>query len=217
MLLLCAGVELDATFAAACAAAQGDPRRTQPTFGLALAALPDAHWSALTPDGPLRRWRLVEPAPGEALTTGPLRIDERVLHYLAGVPTLDERLRGPRRGDTRRARSRRRTQALAERIGALWSPGGKPLPVVSSAAATAAGAARGRCAAPARSSGSRLLAFDAADCPRRRPSARRSRGSGSARRCSAGRRSSWSATTPTTQLAQRAAVASSRRLAAGGS
>jgi len=60
VLLLCAGVELDGSFPALCAAAQGDPRRTAPTFGLALAVLPDAHWSALRPDGPLRYWRLVD-------------------------------------------------------------------------------------------------------------------------------------------------------------
>src|SRR5688572_19161404 len=49
VLLMCAGVELDAGFAPLCAAAQGDTRRTYPTFSLALAALPEAHWSAITP------------------------------------------------------------------------------------------------------------------------------------------------------------------------
>ena len=94
LLLLCAGIELDSTVAPLCAAAQGDPSRNYPTFSLALAALPDAHWSALTPDAPLRRWRLIEVGNGPALTVTPLRIDERVLHYLAGVPQLDERLVG---------------------------------------------------------------------------------------------------------------------------
>src|SRR6266545_5240300 len=94
LLLLCAGVELDASFSSLCALAQGDPQRAYPTFGLALAALPGAHWSALTPIAPLRRWRLIEVGAGQALTLSPLRIDERVLHYLAGVPYLDERLAG---------------------------------------------------------------------------------------------------------------------------
>src|SRR5690349_6391922 len=40
VLLLCAGVELDASIGAACALAQGDPLRPYPTFDLALAALP---------------------------------------------------------------------------------------------------------------------------------------------------------------------------------
>jgi hypothetical protein len=94
VLLLCAGVELEGRFAEICAAAQGDPRRGFATFGLALAALPDAHWSALTRDRPLRYWRLVETAPGDTLTSAPLRIDERILHLLAGVQSSDERLDG---------------------------------------------------------------------------------------------------------------------------
>ena len=52
IVLLCAGVELDARFSALCAAAQGDPARAYPTFSLALAALEDPHWSAVTPGGP---------------------------------------------------------------------------------------------------------------------------------------------------------------------
>jgi ATPase family associated with various cellular activities (AAA) len=92
VLLLCAGVELDSSFPALCAAAHGVPERDYPTFGLALAALPDAHWSAITPDGALRRWRLIEVGDGPALTTSPLRIDERVLHHLTGTPCLDTRL-----------------------------------------------------------------------------------------------------------------------------
>ena len=94
LLLLCAGMELDATFASLCADAQGDARRSYPTFGLALAILPEPHWSALTPAAPLRHWRLVEVGAGDALTTSQLRIDERVLHDLAGTPHLDERLVG---------------------------------------------------------------------------------------------------------------------------
>jgi len=94
VLLLCAGCELDATFAKLCAAAHGDERRAYPTFGLALAALPDPHWSALSPGAPLRNWRLLEVGPGEHLTSSPLRVDERVLHFLAGVAAPDARLRG---------------------------------------------------------------------------------------------------------------------------
>jgi hypothetical protein len=94
VLLMCAGMELDSKFAAVCAEANGDTRRDYPTFSLALGALPDAHWSALTPDAPLRRWRLIELQPGSDLTKSRLRIDERVLHFLTGVTHLDERLIG---------------------------------------------------------------------------------------------------------------------------
>jgi hypothetical protein len=96
ILLLCAGIELDASFARLCAEGHGDPGRPYPTFSLALAALPTPHWSALTPMAPLRRWRLIEvvPQPGTSLTLSPLRIDERVLHFLTGLQYLDERLVG---------------------------------------------------------------------------------------------------------------------------
>jgi hypothetical protein len=92
-LVMCAAIELDGTFASLCALAAGDPARAYPTFGLALAAFEDAHWNALTPHAPLRRWSLVNLGADVALTTAPLRIDENILHELAGVPELDARLR----------------------------------------------------------------------------------------------------------------------------
>ena len=92
ILLCCAGIELDSGFTALCAAAQGDPQRGYPTFSLALAAFSEAHWSALTPEGPLRRWRLINLGSGPVLTLLPLRIDERVLHFLTGISQLDDRL-----------------------------------------------------------------------------------------------------------------------------
>jgi hypothetical protein len=94
VVVLCAGVELDSSFASLCAQAQGDPQKSFPTFGLALAALPEAHWSALTPDAPLRHWRLIEIGAGGALTASPMRIDERVLNFLVGASHLDDRLAG---------------------------------------------------------------------------------------------------------------------------
>jgi hypothetical protein len=133
VLMLCAGIELDPEFAALCASAQGDPARTYPTFSLALAMLPESHWSALSPEAPLRRWRLIEIATGPVLTLAPLRIDERVLHYLAGVRQLDERLAvmletlPPTDPDTLVP-----SQAdLAHQIAAAWSaaPAGRGVPV----------------------------------------------------------------------------------------
>ena len=92
ILLLCAGVEIDATVPALCAAIQGDPARPYPSFGMALATLAEPHWAALAPDAALRRWRLIELGNGHVLTHSPLRIDERVLHYLLGIDEIDERL-----------------------------------------------------------------------------------------------------------------------------
>jgi len=92
LLLLCAGSEMDADLARCCALAQGDTTRPWVTFGLALATLESPHWSALTPQRPLRRWRLIEVDDHAGLTAGRLRIDERVLHFLVGINELDVRL-----------------------------------------------------------------------------------------------------------------------------
>lgn len=92
ILLLCAGVEMDSRLASLCAAAQNNPQRAYATFGLALIALAEPHWSALSPVRPLRRWRLVETAEESSPANARLRIDERVLHFLAGINYLDTRL-----------------------------------------------------------------------------------------------------------------------------
>ena len=92
LLLLCAGMELDGDFANRCAAGPGSAGNPWPSFGLALAALPDAHWDALAPHGALRYWRLIEIVGNGALVSNRLQIDERILFFLTGVPQLDERL-----------------------------------------------------------------------------------------------------------------------------
>ncbi|KOU60537.1 ATPase AAA [Streptomyces sp. MMG1533] len=94
LVLLAAAHELEPTTAARCAAACGDPERAHPTFSLALAALAEPHWSALTPVAPLRRWRIVEPVDESLLTASRLRLDERILHFLLDSPYLDARLHG---------------------------------------------------------------------------------------------------------------------------
>jgi hypothetical protein len=94
LVLLCAGVEMDSPLATLCAAVGGRLPRNSVTFSLAMAALAEPHWSALAPSAPLRRLRLIEMEPGHGLTSAPLRIDERILHYLAGVNRLDQRLEG---------------------------------------------------------------------------------------------------------------------------
>lgn len=93
LLLLCCGIELDARIAASCARIHGVETQRNASFGLALAALPEAHWSALTPARPLRRWHLLEVDGGLRLVDNPLRIDERILHFVAGINLLDVRLR----------------------------------------------------------------------------------------------------------------------------
>ena len=92
VLLLAAGVEMDSGLAALCGAAQNQPQRPYATFGLALGALAEPHWSAITPVRPLRRWRLIEVDESAGLTSARLKLDERILHYLAGINYLDSRL-----------------------------------------------------------------------------------------------------------------------------
>ena len=94
LLLLCAGVELDAHVAQLCAENQDDARAGHPSFGLALAAFPEPHWSAFSPQAPLRYWQLINIGDTSRLTTARLSIDERILHFLLGVPALDTRLEG---------------------------------------------------------------------------------------------------------------------------
>jgi hypothetical protein len=94
VLLLCAAMELDTGIAGLCARAQGDLNRPHPTFALALTLFDNPAWDALSPESPLRYWRLIEinqPA-GQPLTTSPLRADERIVNYLKGLNYLDDRL-----------------------------------------------------------------------------------------------------------------------------
>ena len=134
VLLLCAGVELEASMAALVAEIQAG--RAVPTFGLALAALPEAHWSALTPAAPLRRWHLLELGPGEhltcgeTLTTSPLRLDERILHFLTGVFYLDERLAGLVMPVFKGGALPPSHQEVAEKIVLHWSQAGQIPPVI---------------------------------------------------------------------------------------
>jgi hypothetical protein len=90
--LLCAGVEMDSNLATACAENQANTQKAHVTFGLALAFLDEPHWGALTPVRPLRRYRMVEVQGGASLTSAALRIDERILHFVAGLNVLDPRL-----------------------------------------------------------------------------------------------------------------------------
>ena len=94
ILLLCAAAELDPGISPLFAAAQGQPARNFPTFALAFQAFDEPAWDALSPQRPLRYMRLVEiNQPGATpLTASALRADERIVNYVKGLNTLDERL-----------------------------------------------------------------------------------------------------------------------------
>src|SRR5260370_20225885 len=93
VLLLCAAMELDTSITSLCSLAQGN-NRPYPTFGLALALFEEPVWEALSPERPLRHWRLLEiNQPGaQPLTTNALRAEERIVNYLKGLNYVDDRL-----------------------------------------------------------------------------------------------------------------------------
>ena len=94
VLILCLGMELDTGVASLCARCQKDPGRPYPTFALAFSLFEGATWDALSPERPLRYWRLIEITQpgGQPLTTSALRADERIVNYLKGLNYLDDRL-----------------------------------------------------------------------------------------------------------------------------
>lgn len=95
IVFLCAAMELDTGMGALCAAAQHDAGRDHPTFALAMQLFDGPAWDAMSPDGPLRHWPLVQvlPGPGQPLLTARLTLDERLVNYLKGLDHVDGRLR----------------------------------------------------------------------------------------------------------------------------
>ncbi|MGZ4215247.1 MAG: ATP-binding protein [Solirubrobacteraceae bacterium] len=94
MLLLAAATELDPSIAVRCAQANGDPAAPYPTLALGMALLPEASWDVVSPQRPLRYWRLIELEEQRAgpLTATRIRIDERVASFLKGLNVMDDRL-----------------------------------------------------------------------------------------------------------------------------
>jgi hypothetical protein len=94
MLLLCVAMELDTRIPALCGRAQDDPNRPYPTFALAMVLFDDPTWDALSPERPLRYFRLIEinqPAT-QPLLTSAVRADERIANYVKGLSYFDDRL-----------------------------------------------------------------------------------------------------------------------------
>lgn len=90
VLLLGVGIELDAAFANDVHAINGNSGGA--TFALALSMLSTPHWSALTGNAPLRHFHLIQLQTGNGFITTPYRVDEKILHYLAGINELDSRM-----------------------------------------------------------------------------------------------------------------------------
>jgi hypothetical protein len=135
LLLLCAAVEFDTGIGPLCARAQHDASRPFPTFALAMSAFEDAAWDAMSPERPLRYWRLIEiNQPGaQPLIGSALKADERIVNYLKGANYLDDRLAPMLEavGSTDQALPPSQGRIVAAISNHLqFDPGSRPIPLV---------------------------------------------------------------------------------------
>jgi ATPase family associated with various cellular activities (AAA) len=136
LLLLCIGMELDTGTAGLCARSQKDSSRNYPTFALAFSLFDEPTWDALSPERPLRYWRLLEitQGSGQPLTASALRADERILNYCKGLNYLDDRLiplltpiEAGNYGDSLPPSHRDAVDAIVQRLKAAGETRGLPL------------------------------------------------------------------------------------------
>lgn len=137
LLLLAALIERDSALARLVGRWHGEATRAHANFELARVMLRDADRIALSPSAALRRWRLIDVAPGQPIAQARLDIDERVQFYLEGHSFPDPRLEGlihPLRAAPRPHRE------LSPRITALFRGAASPAqcPVVELSGARAA-------------------------------------------------------------------------------
>jgi AAA+ superfamily predicted ATPase len=132
ILLLCAGMELDAAFPRLCATIQGRKQQAYPTFSLALTVFPDAHLSVIAPSSPLLHWRLIEVEESRVFTLSPLRLSRWTLLYLTGMPHLDPLLSGLLKPVSSRSPLLPSHAAIADRLSTTWVEGSERgmLPIV---------------------------------------------------------------------------------------
>jgi ATP-dependent 26S proteasome regulatory subunit len=165
IMLLCAAVELEPALAHTCAALQGTPPRPYPTFNLALRVLPNPHWDALTPIAPLRHWQLIELQGEDVLAARPLRLDERILHYLMGIAYVDPLLDGLVTLLSAAEKLPPSQHALATRIQQLWSRKGEGTPPLVHLCGAEPTSRTAIATTACHSLNIRLYALDAADLP----------------------------------------------------
>lgn len=118
-LLLAAMPHLSTRCVPLSAAVTGDPQG-RITAALAMAVLPEAAWSALRPDAPLRALRCLRLADPDRPTLSELLIDERILLALLGEDALDERLAPLVRPVAAGAEIGPSGRALADRLVERW-------------------------------------------------------------------------------------------------
>lgn len=92
LLLLGAYAALEPQAGTRIAELHGDPARTAPSLGLALARLPGANWASLGPSAPLRRSALISIGNDRSFAAAPFALAEPALMALVGAPSLCEEL-----------------------------------------------------------------------------------------------------------------------------
>lgn len=126
ILLLCVAMELDTQIASFCAKVQDDPARCYPTYALALSLFDYPVWDVVSPERPLRSWRLIEihQSGVQPLTVSPIKADERVVNYAKGLNYLDDRLNSllsPLNADQALVPSQQKiVDAIVEQLQANW-------------------------------------------------------------------------------------------------
>jgi ATPase family associated with various cellular activities (AAA) len=94
VLFLSSATEFDSGIAALFAQAMGEPAKAHASFGLAFSLFDEPAWDAMSPERPLRYWRLIEISqPGaQPLTGSAIKADERIINFIKGLNYLDDRL-----------------------------------------------------------------------------------------------------------------------------
>ncbi len=122
LLLLAAGFEFVPDLPQVCALALG--REPYPlTLGLVTSLFSQVDWNALSIQGPLRQWQLIEVGEGRSWQMRPLRLPEAVLNYLLGIYTCDERLAALLKPVTSYPRKMAHSQVFIETIVHSWIQG----------------------------------------------------------------------------------------------
>jgi ATPase family associated with various cellular activities (AAA) len=94
VLFLSAAAEFDADLANLFAKATGETTRGHASFNLGFKLFDEPAWDAMSPERPLRFWRLIEiNQPGaQPLTISAIKADERVVNFIKGLNYLDDRI-----------------------------------------------------------------------------------------------------------------------------
>lgn len=93
LLLLCVAIELNQNIPQLYGLIQGN-ERNYPTFYLAFIIFEAPSWDIVSPERPLRYWRVIEILQSgvDPLISTPLRADEKIVNYIKGLNYLDDRL-----------------------------------------------------------------------------------------------------------------------------